>query len=39
MKLFATLTGFLGNLIARTTSGACWWTAFDEEECPESLLK
>ena len=39
MKLFATLTGFLGNLIARTTSSACWWGAFDEEEMPESLLK
>ena len=39
MKLFATLTGFLGELVAKTTSGACWLSYFDEEEMPESLLK
>ncbi len=39
MKLLANLTGFIGNLVARGTSGACWWSFFDEEEMPESLLK
>ena len=39
MKLFANLTGFLGDIVARTTSGACWWTFLDEEEMPKSLLK
>lgn len=39
MKLFASFSSFLGELIARTTSGACLWTSLDEEEMPESLLK
>jgi len=39
MKLFASITGFLGKFIANTTSGACWWSFLDEEEMPESLLK
>lgn len=39
MRLLASLTGFLGNLVARGTSGACFWGYFDEEEMPESLLK
>ncbi len=39
MKLFANLTGFLGQFFARTTSSACWFGYYDEEEMPESLLK
>ncbi len=39
MKLFATITGFIGEIVARGTSGACFWGYLDEEECPESLLK
>jgi len=39
MKLFASLTGFLGKLMAKTSSTACFWSAFDEEEMPKSLLK
>lgn len=39
MKLFASLTGFLGNFFAKYTSGACIWSYWDEEETPESLLK
>lgn len=39
MKLFASLTGFLGKFIAKTTSGACYWSLWDEEEMPKSLLK
>lgn len=39
MKLFANLTGFLGSFFAKTTSGACWFSWYDEEEMPESLLK
>lgn len=39
MKLFASIFGFLGEFIANTTSGACYWTMLDEEECPRSLLK
>ena len=39
MKLLANLTGFIGNLFAKGTSGACFWGFFDEEEMPESLLK
>lgn len=38
MKLFASLFGFIGEFVAKTTSGACWWTMWDEEETPESLL-
>lgn len=39
MKLFAMITGFLGDFFARNTSGACFWTYLDEEEMPESLNK
>ena len=39
MKLLASLMGYVGDFFARTTSGACWVSYFDEEECPESLLK
>lgn len=39
MKFLASLTGFIGNLVARGTSGACFFGYFDEEEMPESLLK
>lgn len=39
MKLFATLTGFLGQFFAKTTASACWFGYLDEEETPESLLK
>ncbi len=39
MKFLANLTGFFGNLVAKGTSGACFWSYFDEEEMPESLLK
>ena len=39
MKLLANLTGFLGNMIARTSSSACIFSLLDEEEMPESLLK
>ncbi len=39
MKLFATITGLLGEFIAKHTTGACYWGYFDEEEIPESLLK
>ena len=39
MKFLANLTGFLGQFIAKSTSGACIWTYFDEEEMPKSLLK
>lgn len=38
MKLFASLFSYLGEFIAKTTSGACVWTMWDEEETPESLL-
>lgn len=39
MKLFATITGLLGEYIAKFTSGACWFGYLDEEKMPESLLK
>lgn len=39
MKLFATITGLLGEYIAKFTSGACWVSFLDEEEMPENLLK
>ncbi len=39
MRLLAELAGFLGEFVAKTTSGACWFSLFDEEETPESLLK
>lgn len=39
MKLFANLLGMLGGIISKTTSGACIWSFFDEEEMPESLIK
>lgn len=39
MKLFAAITVFLGEYIARFTSGACLWGYFDEVETPESLIK
>ena len=39
MKLFASLTSFLGGLIAKTSSSACLWSFWDEEKMPESLLK
>ena len=39
MKLLANLTGFLGNMIARTSSSACIFGFLDEEKMPESLLK
>lgn len=39
MRYLASLTGFLGEFLAKTTSGACWFSFFDEEETPESLLK
>ncbi len=39
MKLFAAITGFLGEFLAKHTSGACYWGFFDEVEVPESLLK
>lgn len=39
MKLFANLTGLLGQFFAKTTSGACWGGYIEEEKMPESLLK
>ena len=39
MKLFANLTGLLGEFFAKTTSGACCFSYVDEEKMPESLLK
>ena len=39
MNLFANIAALLGELIAKTASGACILGYFDEEECPESLLK
>lgn len=39
MKFLASLTGFIGNLVAKGTSGACFFSYYDEEEMPESLLK
>lgn len=39
MKLFAAITGFLGEYIARFTSGACFWGCLEEVETPESLIK
>lgn len=38
MKLFAEIFGFLGGLVAKTSSTACWFSMLDEEETPESLL-
>ena len=38
MKVLANIFGFLGEFIANTTAGACWWTLVDEEEMPEELL-
>ena len=38
MKFLANMFSFLGEFIANTTSGACWWTLMDEEETPEELL-
>ena len=38
MKFLADVFGFLGEFIANTTSGACLWGYFDEEEMPEELL-
>ena len=38
MKLFANLFSILGELIGRTSSGACVWSFLDEEEMPESLI-
>ena len=32
------MLAFLGELIARTASGACFYYWIDEEEMPESLL-
>ena len=29
MKLFAAITGFLGEYIARFSSGACLWGCFE----------
>lgn len=39
MRFLANLTGFLGNLFAKSSSSACIFSFFDEEEMPESLLK
>ena len=39
MKLCAAITGFLGEYIARFSSGACLWGCFEEVETPESLIK
>ncbi len=39
MRIFAALTGLIGELVARGTSEACFWGFLDEEECPKSLLK
>ena len=39
MKLFATITGLLGEYIAKFTSGGCFFGYLDEEKMPESLLK
>ena len=32
------MLAFLGELIAKTASGACYFVWLDEEEMPESLL-
>ncbi len=39
MKLFASIFGIIGEFVAKTTAGACWFGMWDEEEMPESLLK
>ena len=39
MKLFATITGFLGEFLAKHTTSACFWGCLEEVETPESLLK
>lgn len=39
MKLFASIFGIIGEFVAKTTAGACWWGLLDEETTPESLLK
>ena len=36
---FATLLAALGFGAAKTGSQACYMFVFDEEECPESLIK
>ena len=38
MRFLASLLGSFGEYIAKFTSGACVFTAFDEEEMPEELL-
>ena len=38
MNFLAGLFGTLGEFIANTTNGACWFSWFDEEEMPEELL-
>lgn len=37
--MFANLLAALGLGAAKTGSQACWSWVFDEEECPESLVK
>lgn len=39
MKLFAAITGFLGEYIALCASDACLWGCLEEVEIPESLIK
>ena len=39
MKLFAAISGFLGEYIALCASEACFWGCFEEVETPESLIK
>ena len=38
MELFANILGYIGEFVAKTTSGACWFTYLDEESMPEELL-
>ena len=37
--MFANLLAALGLGAAKTGSQACWAWYFDEEECPETLVK
>lgn len=37
--MFANLLAALGLGAAKTGSQACFYWVFDEEECPESLVK
>ncbi len=37
MKFFANIFSAIGEFIANTTAGACFWSFVDEEEMPTEL--